>query len=144
MSLTARDLFQLQGSNPHTATFGEEVDILHLCQFLWYESVYFHDDSSAARFPILKAVLVSVIGPAKNEGNEVTQWCLKSNGKVVLRRTVKRLTDEQLAPSNDVEIAKQTALDANVSRKSGDSFYLPENIKATKTRIKGATLDDFY
>ena len=24
LSLTARDLFQLQGSNPYTATFGEE------------------------------------------------------------------------------------------------------------------------
>ena len=37
MSLTERELFQLQGSNPCTATFGEEGDILHLCQFAWYE-----------------------------------------------------------------------------------------------------------
>ena len=37
LSLIARDIFQLQGSNPHTATFGEEGDISHLCQFTWYE-----------------------------------------------------------------------------------------------------------
>ena len=73
MYLTARDLFQLQGSNPHTATFGEEGDILHLCQFAWYEWVYFYDDSSAARLSFLKAVLGRVLGPAKNELNKMTQ-----------------------------------------------------------------------
>jgi len=30
--LTTRDLFQLQGTNPYTATFGEEGDILNLCK----------------------------------------------------------------------------------------------------------------
>ena len=89
-------------------------------------------------------MLGRALGPAKNEGNEITQWCLKSNRKFVPRRTVKRLTAEQLAPSNAVEIAKRTAFDANVSRKLGDSFYLPANIKVIKTRAKGAALDDFY
>ena len=102
MSLTARDLFQLQGSNPHTATFGEEGVILRLCQFAWYEWVYFYDNYSAACFPFIKAMLGRVLGPAKNEGNEMTQWCLKSNRKVVPRLTVKPLTSELLAPSNDV------------------------------------------
>ena len=36
ISLTARDIFQLQGSNPYTATFGEEGDVSNLCQFGWY------------------------------------------------------------------------------------------------------------
>ena len=39
--LKARDIFQLQGSNPYTSTFGKEVDISNLCQFAWYEWVYF-------------------------------------------------------------------------------------------------------
>ena len=89
-------------------------------------------------------MLGRVIGPAKNEGNEMIYWCLKSNGKVVPRRTVKRLTSEQLAPYNAVEIAKRTAFDANISRKLGDSFSLPANRKAIKTPAKGAALDDFY
>ena len=59
----------------------------------------------------------------------MTQWCLKSNGKVVLRRTVNRLTAEQLAPSNAVEIAKRTDFDNNISRKLGDSFSLSANRK---------------
>ena len=32
MCLTARDLFQIQGSNPYTATFGYEGDISNLCR----------------------------------------------------------------------------------------------------------------
>ena len=107
MYLTVRDLFQIQGRNPHTSTFGEEGDISHLCQFAWYEWVYLYDDSSATRFPFLKAIIGRVLGPANNEGNDMKQWCLKSNGKVVPRRTFKRLTAEKLVPSNAVEIANR-------------------------------------
>ena len=74
ISLTARDLFQLQGSNPYTANFVEEGDISDICQFAWYEWVYFYDDSSASQFPFPKARLVRCLSPAKNEGNEITQW----------------------------------------------------------------------
>ena len=74
-------------------------------------------------------MLGRVRGPSKNEGNDMTQWCLKSNGKVVPRRTVKCLTAEQLAPSNAVETTKRTDFDKNISRKLGDSFSLPENRK---------------
>ena len=35
-NLTARPLFQIQGQNPHLATFGEEGDISNVCQFKWY------------------------------------------------------------------------------------------------------------
>ena len=35
--LTARDVFQLQGSNLYIATFGEEDDISNLCPFSSYE-----------------------------------------------------------------------------------------------------------
>ena len=39
LSLTVRDLFQLQGSNPYTANFGEEGNISNICQFAWYYKV---------------------------------------------------------------------------------------------------------
>ena len=80
LSLTARDIFQLQGSNPYTVTFGEEGGISNLCQFGWYEWVYFYDNSSISQFPFPKAMLGRCLGPAKNEGNEMTQWILKQNG----------------------------------------------------------------
>ena len=73
--MTAKDLFQLQGQTPHFATFGEEGDISNICQFGWYEWVYFRETTS--KFPFPAHVLGRCLGPAKNEGNEMTQWVLK-------------------------------------------------------------------
>ena len=83
LSLTARDLFQLQGSNPYTATSGEESNISNICQFAWYEWVYFYDDSSTSKFLFPKARQCRFLGPENNEGNEMTKWVLKQNGQVV-------------------------------------------------------------
>ena len=124
-SLTSRDLFQLQGSNPYTATFGEQGDISNLCQFAWYDWAYYYDESSVSKFPFPKAALCRVLGPAKNEGNEMAQWILKQNGKVVPRRTVVPLTPAQLAPSNEVEARKRADYDNAIRSKLGDSFTLP-------------------
>ena len=35
--VTAKKLFQRNGTNLHSVTYGTEADILHLCQFGWYE-----------------------------------------------------------------------------------------------------------
>ena len=47
--VTAKKLFQLNGTNPHTATFGTEADISHICNFGWYEWVYYRTQS--AQYP---------------------------------------------------------------------------------------------
>ena len=36
-NLTAKDLFQLHGSNPHTELTGDDGDISNLCAFAWYQ-----------------------------------------------------------------------------------------------------------
>ena len=36
MTLTANNLFQLQGQNPYMATLGEIGDIFNLCRFGWF------------------------------------------------------------------------------------------------------------
>ena len=48
-NLTAKNIFQLEGQNPHLATFGEMGDISNLCQFGWYEWCYFRQHT--AGFP---------------------------------------------------------------------------------------------
>ena len=139
LSLTMRDLFQLQGSNPYTATIGEEGDISNLCQFGWYEWVYFYDNSSIIQFPFPKAILGRCLGPDKNEGNEMTQWILKQNGGVVPRRTVRKLTSEMFAPSNDVKKEKRYDFDIDIRKKLGNYFSFPvdtlqpENLKEDPT-----------
>ena len=85
-NMTAKNLFQLQGQTPHFATFGEEGDISNICQFGWYEWVYFWE--TTVKFPFTAHVLGRCLRPAKNEGNEMTQWVLKQNGKIFPQRTM--------------------------------------------------------
>ena len=77
----AKDNFKLHGTMPHTATLAEEGDISSLCQFGWYEWCYYREQMAA--FPHNREVLGRVLGPACGEGNEMAQWVLKANGKVV-------------------------------------------------------------
>ena len=123
MTLTANNLFQLQGQNPYMATLGEMGDISNLCQFGWYEWVYFRQNT--ARFPYQKEELGRCLGPTKNEGNEMCQWILQKNGQVVPRRTLRRLRAEELSITNEVEIERRAAFDADIKRLLGDSISNP-------------------
>ena len=49
-NLTARNTFQLHGSNPHTALTGDEGDISNICQFKWYYWCYFRDRTEPFSF----------------------------------------------------------------------------------------------
>ena len=93
-NLTARDLFQLHGTNPHTALFSEEGDISNLCQFKWHEWCHYQENTN--KFPFNREILGRVLGPAKGEGNEMAQWVLKANGKVVPRRTARPLQASEI------------------------------------------------
>jgi hypothetical protein len=121
--VTAKTLFQLNGSTPHTVTFGTDPDISNLCRFGWFEWVYFREDS--ASFPFQKEQLGCCLGPAKNEGNKMAQWVLKDNGKVVPRRSIRRLSATELAISNDDEKSKREVFTNSICGLLGDSISLP-------------------
>ena len=91
-NLTAKDLFQLKGSNPITATFGDEGDISNLCEFAWFDWCYYRNKED---FPHQQERLGRVLGPAKNEGNEMAQWILKDTMRIVPRRSVRPLTEAE-------------------------------------------------
>ena len=55
-----------------------------------------------AKFPNQAQLLCQVLGPTKNDGNEMAQWCLKANGKIFPRISVVLLTTDQL--NNNEEI----------------------------------------
>ena len=101
-NLTAKNLFQLQESTPHMATFGTQGDISNVCQYKWYEWIYFRNVST--NFPSMKEVLGRYLCPAKNEGNEMTMWVLKANGNVVPRTGLRKLT-----PAEEHEPVKKTS-----------------------------------
>ena len=124
--ITAKKIFQLNGTNPHTSTFGSEADISHICQYGWYNWVYYRDAKTS--FPYQKERLGRCLGPAKNEGNAIVQWILKENGKVIPRHRIRRLTPAELSPSNEVESEKQSLFNVAVRGVLGDSVKIPKII----------------
>ena len=87
-NVTPRNLFQNDGQNPHSITFGNQADISNICNFQWYEWIHYHNHGV---FPLNKEKLGRVLGPIKNEGNEMAQAVLTASGKVIPRRTLRRL-----------------------------------------------------
>ena len=102
-------------------TFGEQGDISNLCQFRWYNWCYFRDHK--APFPHNQEVLGHVLGPARGEGNELSQWVLKSNGNVVPRRTVRVLQLSEV--HSDTDKRKQDIFDALIERRWGSPMSTP-------------------
>ena len=62
MTMIANNPFQLQGQNPHMATWGDMADISNLCQHEWYKWVYFRDINTS--FPYPNERLGCALGPS--------------------------------------------------------------------------------
>ena len=120
-NMTAKDTFNLHGSNPHTVLTGDEGDISSLCQFGWYKWCYYRDHTE--KFPFNKEVLGRILGPAKGEGNEMAQWVLKANGNVVPRHTARPLTVAET--HSTMELKKRGTFDALVEKQWGTSMSPP-------------------
>ena len=101
-------------------TLGEMGDISNLCQFGWYEWVYFHQKTSA--FTFHKQELGRCIGPTKNGGNDMCQWVLQKNGQVVPRRNLRSLRSEELTVTNETESNNCADFDADIKESLGDSI----------------------
>ena len=117
-NLVAKDLFQLQGRNPNEYTTGETGDISNLCQYSFYQWCYYRD--SDVSFPLPTEVLGWCLGPAKGIGNEMSQWILKANGKVIARRTLRPLTATEI--SSETEVTKRSDWDTLAQARWGSSF----------------------
>lgn len=101
INATAADNPVLEGTNPYTRMTGQSCDISNLCQFKWYEWVYYRDEK--ARFPYQKSNLGRCLGPAKSHGNAMSQWVLNINGKVQCVSTLRKLTRAEIDSETEVE-----------------------------------------
>lgn len=120
---TAKDLFQLQGQTPFFSVMHEEADISNICQFAFYDWCYYRE--STAKFPFPSECLGRILGPSQTVGNEMCQWILRVDGKVVPRHTCRPLTlEEELS---NTESSKRAAFDLAITRKLGDSIVIPES-----------------
>jgi hypothetical protein len=122
-NVTSKKLFQLQGSNPHTVTFGTQADISNVCHFRWYEWVYYRDQS--ASYPFQKECLGQCLSPAKNGGNVMANWVLTQTGQVIPCRIILQLKKDESNASNEVEAAKRATYMAEITSQLGDSVNLP-------------------
>ena len=85
--------------------------------------MYLRDGSEP--FPHMTEILGRCLGPANNEGNEMTQWILNINGQVAPRRYLRKLCQYELI--KETEISKRSAFDAAIKLIHGDSFTVPKN-----------------
>ena len=120
MTINAINIFQLQVRNTYMSTLGYMGDISKLCQFGWYEWMYFRHKTSA--FPFQKEELCRFLGTTKNDGNEMCQWVIHQNGQVVPRKTIRRLRLEELTITNDTESNKRADFDAGIKESLGNSI----------------------
>ena len=137
-NMTAKDLFQLHGSNAHTALTGDEGDISNLCNYKWYDWCYFRDHKN--KFPFNREVLGRVLGPAKGEGNEMAQWILKANGNVVPRRSMRPLNTEEV--HSEQEQAKRKVFSDLIKRRWGTSINPPRNAEPEPDDLESDEYED--
>ena len=137
---TAKQLFQLNGTNPYTATLGDQADISNLCQFGWYEWVKYWD--STQDYPHQRECLGRCLGPALNEGNNMTNWVLAISGNVIPRRTLRPLTAAERSVTNIAEVEKRSEFTAAIRSKLGNSLTLPT--ESTFPTIKDEFELDLY
>ena len=117
-SLTAHEIYRLDGQVPETIVSGETADISPFAAFGWYDWVLFRDTS--VTYPDDTMVLGRDLGPAIDIGPAMTRKILKSTGQVVYRSTVRALTPDEMA---DATMTKEREkFNESVEKKLGESF----------------------
>jgi hypothetical protein len=95
-SHTALELPSLDGDTPHTRLTGDTPDISHLCEFAWYDNVWYID-------PLDKMdnrKLAKYLGPSHNVGSAMCMKLLVQSGREINRTSVIPLSIEDL--NNDI------------------------------------------
>ena len=117
-SLTAHDIYRLNGQVPETVVSGDTADISQFALFGWFEWVMFRD--TAMTFPDDKMVLGRDLGPAIDIGPAMTRKIIKANGQVVYRSTVRGLTGDEL--SDETHKREQERFTESLEKALGDPF----------------------
>ena len=92
----SRNNYKLDGQVPRIFLTGELTDISHVCNFKWYEWVKFRRIGPEAAYPFPTEHLGRCLGPARNQGNTMSQHVLLENGKVIPIQTLRSLTKAEL------------------------------------------------
>jgi len=99
-----------------------QPDISNLWVYDWYDWCYCCEESNI-QFPFQKEQLGHILGPTKNEGNQMVQAVLKSNGVVVPCCTPRPLTVSEIY-SPTAEQKKHEIFNELFCHKLGDSVTI--------------------
>jgi hypothetical protein len=92
--ITSLDIYGLEGQVPEINIKGETVDISTIAEYAWYEWVKFRD--TGAKLPASKIQLGRDLGAAIDIGPAMTRKILKQNGSIMLRSSVRPLTQDEI------------------------------------------------
>ena len=130
-SSNAHNNRRLEGEVPQTLIDGSTADISSLAEFSWCELIKYRDSTTS--FPLDDWTLGRWwLGPAPSIGNKMAFYLLKSNREVVVRTTLRLLTEEESTSDNEQENRK--CFDISLKKILGDLITdddLPHSITRT-------------
>ena len=115
-NLTAKNLIQLDGTNPNFKITGDEGDISNLCQFGWFDCCYYRDSSA---FPYQEEKLGRVLGPAKNHSTVGGWWWL-----LLYHINIKSLTTDVLGNVLSRIYYKNCNIKGRILTRRGFNYFL--------------------
>jgi hypothetical protein len=90
----AHDITTLDGQTPQTLMTGETADISSLCEFEWFQWIWYRD--KIASYPNNSRVLGRYLGPSKSIGPEMCAHILKPDGRIIQHTTIGPMTASEL------------------------------------------------
>jgi len=113
---TASNLFALEGRTPYEAIYGHTPDISSLCEFDFYEPVWYFDPHT---FPEDNRLLGRWLGEAHQIGQAMCYWILTNTEKVIARSTVQAISEADI--NTEQVTSELKALDSAIETKLSDS-----------------------
>ena len=127
---TTHNNVRLNGEVPQTLVDGTTFDISNLAEFGWYDWIKYRD--TIVSWPLDDYTLGRWLGPAPTICNEMTMYILKNNGEVIIRTTLRHLTEKE--NQSKIETEAKLNFDKQIKARLGDALSdedLPDYITPT-------------
>ena len=129
-SSTVNNIFELYGEVLKTKLRGETANITHICEFGWYDWVYYKEN--AFTYPDDKWLLGWWLGPSMDVGPALCAKILKSNGQCIHRSSYRHLTEDEINSPGEKEthqlfdtMVEQRFGEAGQSSDFGEGYEMP-------------------
>jgi len=131
---TASALFSMEGRTPYEAVYGHTPDISSLCNFDFYEPVWFYEPQT---FPDDKRIMARWLGEAHGVGQAMCYWILPANGVPIARSTVQPISkadrDSEEVKSElkelDAAITSKLVSQAEMDESERDVVVIPDYLR---------------